>query len=327
MKRWIGMAVALCLLGLVAPLVPFARAQGYPSKPLRVIIPSTAGGVIDVLPRALFQKMSESMGQPIVVDNRPGAAGIIGSEMAAKAPADGYTLLVVATAHGVNPALYPKLPYDTERDFTPVTIIGRIPLLLVAHPSLPANNVKELVALARARPGQISFASAGNGQGSHLAGEMFRSMTGVDLIHVPYKGAGPALADVVAGHASILFNDPVSATPHVKAGRLKLLAVGTDHRSAAVPDVPTVAESGVPGFNAYAWLGIVAPAGLPSEIAMELHKEIVKAMNAADVKERLFSASGGVESIGANPERSAVFIRAEMSKWAKVVKDGGIKGD
>lgn len=200
-------------------------------------------------------------------------------------------------------------------------------MFLVAHPSLPANNVKELVALARAKPGQISFASAGNGQGSHLAGEMFRSMTGVDLIHVPYKGAGPALADVVAGHAAILFNNPVTATPHIKAGRLKLLAVGTDHRSAAVPDVPTVAESGVHGFNAYAWLGIIAPAGLPSEIAMELHKEIFKAMNAADIKERFFSPSGGVEAIGASPERSAVFIRTEMTKWAKVVKDAGIKGD
>lgn len=324
MKRWVRGALALLLSSMLAPL---AQAQGYPSKPIRVIIPSTAGGIIDVLPRALFQKMSESMAQPIVVDNRPGAAGIIGSEMTAKATADGYTLLVVATAHAINPGLYPKLPYDTEKDFTPITMVGRLPLYLVTHPSVPANNVKELVALARARPGQMSFASAGNGQGSHLAGEMFKSLAGIELIHVPYKGAGPALADVLAGHASILFNDPVSAMPHIKAGRLKLLAVGTAQRSAAVPDAPTVAESGVPGFDAYAWLGILAPAGLPTEIAAKLHGEIIKAMNAPEIKERFFSASGGVESIGANPEQSVVFIRSEMTKWAKVVKDAGVKGD
>lgn len=324
MKRWGYWATAFVLSATVAGM---ATAQTYPNKPIRVIVPSSAGGIIDVLPRALFQKMSESLGQQIVVDNRPGAAGIIGSEMGAKAAPDGYTLLVVATAHAINPSLYPKLPYDTVKDFTPITMVARIPLLLVAHPSLPVNNVKELVALAKAKPGQLFFASAGNGQGSHLAGEMFKSLAGIDLTHVPYKGAAPGLADVLAGQVPMMFSDPVSAMPHIKTGKLKLLAVGTPKRSVAVPDTPTVMESGVPGFDAYAWLGILGPAGLPKEIAAKLHGEIIKAMNTPEVKARFFSPSSGFEVIGTNPEQSAAFIRAEIAKWTPVVKASGAKAD
>ncbi|TAK68812.1 MAG: tripartite tricarboxylate transporter substrate binding protein [Betaproteobacteria bacterium] len=324
MKRWRHWATAFILSTTVAGV---AMAQTYPDKPIRVIIPSSAGGIIDVLPRALFQKMSESLRQQIVVDNRPGAAGIIGSEMAAKAAPDGYTLLVVATAHAINPGLYPKLPYDTAKDFTPITMVARIPLLLVTHPSLPVNNVRELVALAKAKPGQLFFASAGNGQGSHLAGEMFKSLAGIDLTHVPYKGAAPGLADVLAGQVPIMFSDPVSPMPHIKAGKLKLLAVGTPKRSAAVPDVPTMMEAGVPGYDAYAWLGIIGPAGLPKEIAAKLHEEIIKAMHAPGVKERFFDPSSGFEIIGTNPEQSAAFIRAEIAKWAPVVKASGAKAD
>ena len=324
MKRWGYWATAFVLSATVAGM---ATAQTYPNKPIRVIVPSSAGGIIDVLPRALFQKMSESLGQQIVVDNRPGAAGIIGSEMGAKAAPDGYTLLVVATAHAINPSLYPKLPYDTVKDFTPITMVARIPLLLVAHPSLPVNNVKELVALAKAKPGQLFFASAGNGQGSHLAGEMFKSLAGIDLTHVPYKGAAPGLADVLAGQVPMMFSDPVSAMPHIKTGKLKLLAVGTPKRSVAVPDTPTVMESGVPGFDAYAWLGILGPAGLPKEIAAKLHGEIIKAMNTPEVKARFFSPSSGFEAIGTNPEQSAAFIRAEIAKWTPVVKASGAKAD
>ncbi len=324
MKRWGYWATAFVLSAAVAGM---ATAQTYPNKPIRVIVPSSAGGIIDVLPRALFQKMSESLGQQIVVDNRPGAAGIIGSEMGAKAAPDGYTLLVVATAHAINPSLYPKLPYDTVKDFTPITMVAQIPLLLVAHPSLPVNNVKELVALAKAKPGQLFFASAGNGQGSHLAGEMFKSLAGIDLTHVPYKGAAPGLADVLAGQVPMMFSDPVSAMPHIKTGKLKLLAVGTPKRSVAVPDTPTVMESGVPGFDAYAWLGILGPAGLPKEIAAKLHGEIIKAMNTPEVKARFFSPSSGFEVIGTNPEQSAAFIRAEIAKWTPVVKASGAKAD
>lgn len=315
----------LSLIGLLSAAP--ALADNYPSKPVRVIVPSSAGGIIDVLPRAILQKVSESTGQQFVVDNRPGAAGIIGSEAAMRAAPDGYTLLVVATAHAINAGLYPKLPYDTVRDFTPITMVARLPLYLVVHPSLGVNNVKELIAMAKAKPGQIFFASAGNGQGSHLGGEMFKSLAGINLGHVPYKGAGPALADVVAGQVPMLFNDPISAMPHIKSGKLKLLAVGTSKRSAAVPDTPTMIEAGVPGFDAYAWLGILAPAGLPKDIAAKLHAEITKAMNAPDVYERFFSPRGGVEAMAYGPDESAAFIKSEITKWTKVIKDSGAKPD
>ena len=315
----------LSLIGLLSAAP--ALADNYPSKPVRVIVPSSAGGIIDVLPRAILQKVSESTGQQFVVDNRPGAAGIIGSEAAMRAAPDGYTLLVVATAHAINAGLYPKLPYDTVRDFTPITMVARLPLYLVVHPSLGVNNVRELIAMAKAKPGQIFFASAGNGQGSHLAGEMFKSLAGINLGHVPYKGAGPALADVVAGQVPMLFNDPISAMPHIKSGKLKLLAVGTPKRSAAVPDTPTMIEAGVPGFDAYAWLGFLAPAGLSKDIATKLHAEITKAMNAPDVYERFFSPRGGLEVMGYGPDESAAFIKSEITKWTKVIKDSGAKPD
>ena len=315
----------LSLIGLLSAAP--ALADNYPSKPVRVIVPSSAGGIIDVLARAILQKVSESTGQQFVVDNRPGAAGIIGSEAAMRAAPDGYTLLVVATAHAINAGLYPKLPYDTVRDFTPITMVARLPLYLVVHPSLGVNNVRELIAMAKAKPGQIFFASAGNGQGSHLAGEMFKSLAGINLGHVPYKGAGPALADVVAGQVPMLFNDPISAMPHIKSGKLKLLAVGTPKRSAAVPDTPTMIEAGVPGFDAYAWLVFPAPAGLSKDIATKLHAEITKAMNAPDVYERFFSPRGGLEVMGYGPDESAAFIKSEITKWTKVIKDSGAKPD
>ncbi len=321
-----GLLVAATALSLLPALA--VQAQNYPTKPVRLITPFPPGGTTDILARIVATKLSEAWGQQVFVDNRGGAGGTVGVGLAARAEPDGHTILIAHIGPlAMAPALYPKLAYDPVKDFAAITQIASVPNGFVVHPSLPVRSVKELVALARARPGQMSFASAGNGQGSHLAGEMFKSLAGIELIHVPYKGAGPALADVLAGHASILFNDPVSAMPHIKAGRLKLLAVGTAQRSAAVPDTPTVAESGVPGFDAYAGLGILAPAGLPTDIAAKLHREIIKAMNAPEIKERFFSASGGIEPIGANPEQSVVFIRSEMTKWAKVVKDAGVKGD
>ena len=318
--RPLRLALAL-LAGIFFCFASVVRAQGYPAKPLRMVVASAAGGILDTVARTIAIKLSEQIGQQVVVDNRPGAGGIIGTDIVAKSPPDGYTIGKVATSHAINPAVYSKMPYDTLKDFAPISHTVNLTNLLVAHPSLPAGNVKELIALARAKPKSITFGSAGNGQSNHLSGELFKSMAGIDIVHVPYKGSAPALTDVLAGNISMMFVDVLSALPHVKAGKLKVLAVTGLKRSAAVPDYPTVHESGVAGFNGNSWLGLVAPAGTPKEIVAKLSEEVAKILNSPEVRERFIAQ--GVEPVGSTPEQFAAFIEAEMPRWASAAKSSG----
>lgn len=304
-----------------------ARAQsaaGYPNRPVKMVVASAAGGILDTVGRLVATRIGESMGQNVVVENRAGAGGILGTEVVARAAPDGYTVCKVATSHAINPGLYPKMPYDTLKDFVAVSQTVNLKNVLVAHPSVGVNTVKELIALAKAKPRAITFASAGNGQSNHLSGEIFRTMAGVEMVHVPYKGSAPGLTDTVAGNTSIMFVDILSALPHIKSGRLKALGVTGDIRSPALPDVPTIADS-LPGFNGNTWLGLVAPAGTPREIVAKLSAETHKALNAPDVKERLLAQ--GVEPVGSTPEQFAAHIESEMARYAAVVKSSGAKVD
>lgn len=304
-----------------------ARAQsaaGYPNRPVKMVVASAAGGILDTVGRLVATRIGESMGQNVVVENRAGAGGILGTEVVARAAPDGYTVCKVATSHAINPGLYPKMPYDTLKDFVAVSQTVNLKNVLVAHPSVGVNTVKELIALAKAKPRAITFASAGNGQSNHLSGEIFRTMAGVEMVHVPYKGSAPGLTDTVAGNTSIMFVDILSALPHIKSGRLKALGVTGDIRSPALPDVPTIADS-LPGFNGNTWLGLVAPAGTPREIVAKLSTETHKALNAPDVKERLLAQ--GVEPVGSTPEQFAAHIESEMARYAAVVKSSGAKVD
>ena len=304
-----------------------ARAQaaaGYPNRPVKMVVASAAGGILDTVGRLVATRIGESMGQNVVVENRAGAGGILGTEVVARAAPDGYTLCKVATSHAINPGLYPKMPYDTLKDFAAVSQTVNLKNVLVAHPSVGVNNVRELIALAKAKPRTVTFASAGNGQSNHLSGEIFRTMAGVEMVHVPYKGSAPGLTDTVAGNTSIMFVDILSALPHIKSGRLKALGVTGDIRSPALPDVPTIADS-LPGFNGNTWLGLVAPAGTPRDIVAKLSAETHKALNAPDVKERLLAQ--GVEPVGSTPEQFAAHIESEMARYAAVVKSSGAKVD
>jgi tripartite-type tricarboxylate transporter receptor subunit TctC len=301
-------------------------AQGYPAKAVRVIVPYPPGGGTDTIARPLAQKLTESFGQQVIIDNRGGAGGNVGMELAARAAPDGYTLVIGLTAQlAVNPALYRKLPYDPVKDYEPITLIGAGAYLLVVHPSLPVKDVKELVALAKARPGQITYASSGNGSGGHLCMELFKTMTGTNFVHVPYKGGGPALVDTLAGQVQVLFTPPVSATQHVQSGRLRALAVSTVRRSSGMPDLPTIAESGVPGYDSGVWYGVLAPAGTPREIVMRVNGDVVKALQQPDFRTMLVANS--IDPIGSSPEVLAQFIRIEMAKWAKVVREADVRVD
>ena len=303
-----------------------ANAQTYPTKPVRMIIPFPPGGTTDILGRVAAQKLSEALGQQVVPDNRPGAAGNIGTELVAKAPPDGYLLL---TAPGstltIHPSLYAKLPFDPLKDFAPVTILGIVPNALVVHPSLPVRNVKELVALAKSRPGELNYASTGAGQSTHLSMELFKTMAGVKIIHVPYKGSAPAVTDLLGGHVSLMFDNMPSALPHVKANKIRALAVSTLKRSPVAPEIPTVAESGLPGFEVSVWFAVLAPAATPRPIVDRLNQVLVKALQSPDVRERL--SSQGAEPIGNSPEEFTAVMKHDLVKWAKVVKDGNIRLD
>ena len=305
-----------------------AHAQStaaYPTKPVRLIIPYAPGGGTDLIGRSLAQKLTENLGQTVFVENRPGANGNLGMEAAAKSPADGYTLVYALFAQfAVNPFLYPKLAYDPVRDFAPITLLVRSPYVLVTHPSLPVKSTRELIALAKARPGQLVLASAGSGSGAHLAAEMLRMMTGIDFIHVGYKGAGPLLIDLVAGHTQFSFATWSSGGPHVKSGRLRGLAVTTAKRASALPDLPAISET-VPGYDIAVWYGVVAPAGTPREIISRLNGEIVRVLAAPDFRQRIVGEA--VEPIGSTPEQFADYIRTEMTKWSKVVKEAKVKID
>jgi tripartite-type tricarboxylate transporter receptor subunit TctC len=310
--------------GLALALVPAAGGaqQNYPTKPVRFILPFPPGGGTDTLGRAIGQKLGDSLGQTIVLDNRPGAGANIGAEIAARAVPDGYTLLMTNIAHSINVTLYRKLNYDLLKDFSPVTRLASTPNILVVHPSVPAKSVKELIALAKAKPG-MNYASSGSGSAPHLAGELFKYMTGIELTHIPYKGGGPAVVALVAGEASMGVATMPSSLPHVKTGRLRALAVSTAKRSFATPDLPTIAEAGVPGYEFTTWYGVLVPTGTSKDIIARLNREFVKLLQLPDIKERL--AASGFEPETSTPDDLAKYMRSEVAKWGKVVRAANLK--
>jgi len=302
-----------------------AFAQVYPAGPVRVIVPFPAGGGVDGTGRLLAQKLTESLGKPFIIDNRPGANGMIGSELAARSPKDGYTLLVNGANLVTTPSLYAKVTYDPIRDFDPVSLAALAPNVLVVHPSLPAKSVKELIALARARPGQVNFAGSGSGSTPHLAAELFNTMAKVKMVHVPYRGTGPAVTGLLSGEASVMFMPTTNAVPLVKSGRLRALAVTSLQRLPAMPELPTVSESGLKGYQSSQWYGMLAPAGTPVEILNLLNAHIVKIMRTADMKERM--TAGGSVAVGSTREAFAAHIKEEFARWAKVIQASGARVD
>jgi tripartite-type tricarboxylate transporter receptor subunit TctC len=314
----------LCSI-VIASTAGIAFAQGYPSKPIRFIVGMAAGGATDIMARLIGQKLSESLKQPVVVENHPGAGTSISLDLGAKAAPDGYTLLKVSFSTAVNPSLFPNQPYDVVRDFAPVSQTASMMMFLVVHPSLPVKSVKELIALAKSKPGKLDYAASGIGGATHLAGEMFKSMAGVDMVAIPYKGTAPALNDVLAGIEPIIFEAMPAVLPHVRAGKLRVLAVCNAKRSPLFPDVPTMAEAGVPGYEITTWTGVVVPKRTPKEIVTLLNREIVRSLNMPDVKERF--AVMGADPAGSTPEEFSAFIQAEIKKWAKVIKDSNIKAE
>lgn len=316
--------VALACAALFACGAAFAQAKAapWPDKPIRVIVPFAPGGGLDITARLIGQKITERWKQNFVVDARPGAATIVGTEIASRAAPDGYTLLMITTTFAINPSLYKKLPYDPAKDFTPVTQLNSQPNVIVVAPSFPAQSVKDLIALAKAKRGELTFASPGAGSAPHLSGELFKRMAGLDMIHVPYKGIPPAVTDVLGGRVAMLFTTTLSAAPHVKSGKLKALALTSAKRLATMPEVPTIAET-VPGYEATAFQGVVAPAGVPRAIVDKLAAELGAIVKSRDIAER-FEADGAVP-IGSKPGEFAAFLKTEMSKWARVIKDAGIQ--
>jgi tripartite-type tricarboxylate transporter receptor subunit TctC len=299
-----------------------ALAQAYPNKPIKLIVPFAPGGFTDVVARILGQKLSVSLGQPFVIENKAGAGSTIGTDFVAKAAPDGYTLVMVSTTHVISPAIYPKLPYDPIKSFTPVGKLVDSAYVLLVNPKVPANNVAEFIALAKASPDKIHYASSGNGSSQHLMGGMFAAMAGVKMKHVPYKGSGGAANDLVAGVVESSFAGVPNAMAQVPAGRLKALAVTTSKRIPQLPDVPTMQEAGVPGYNASVWLGLLAPAGTPKEVVMKLNAEIAKVLSAADTKKELYAA--GVEADISSPEALNTLMVQELDRWGKIIKDAGI---
>jgi tripartite-type tricarboxylate transporter receptor subunit TctC len=314
------------LFGLFAALPLLATGQSYPSRPIRLVVPFPAAGTTDLLARAMAQKLSEALGQQVVVDNHPGAGGNIGADLVAKSAPDGYTLLMgTVGTHAINVSLYARMPYDAVKDFVPVVLVAGVPNVLVVNPALPVKTVADLIKLAKDQPGVINFASSGNGTSIHLSGELFKSLTGVQMTHVPYKGSAPALTDLIGGQVQVMFDNLPSALPQIKAGKLRAIAVTSIKRAPALPDLPTIAESGVPGFEASSWFGILAPAGTPREIVLRINREANKALQGAEMKEKLLAQ--GAEAVGNSPEFFVDYIRSETTKWAKVVKDSGAKVD
>ncbi|MDB5921724.1 MAG: tripartite tricarboxylate transporter substrate binding protein [Betaproteobacteria bacterium] len=299
-------------------------AQDYPNRPVRYIVPQAAGGSSDTLARMITHRVGEGLGRQLVVDNRPGATGIIGAEVVAKANPDGYTLLQAATSHATNPAMQTKLPYDSVRDFAPISLLSQQPNIFIVHPSLPVRTIKELIAYVRAKPGQLNYGSSGTGGSQHLAGELLKGLTGIDMTHVPYKGSPPALVDLLAGRVPIMSSTMPPVLPHIKTGKVRALAVTSAQRSAALPDVPTVAESGVPGYEAIAWQGLLALAGTPKALIARINAEFVKVLKQADIVAKLNEQ--GYETVASTPEWFASYIRSEIAKWSKVIKASGIKG-
>jgi tripartite-type tricarboxylate transporter receptor subunit TctC len=326
MKPMLHLVKTVLATTMLAATAASAFAADYPTKPIRLVVPFAAAGTTDFLARAIAQKLGHNLGTTVIVDNRPGAGGNIGSDIVAKSDPDGYTLLLgTVGTHAINASLYKKMPYDTVKDFAPITLVASVPNIVVVNPSVPVKSIKELLALAKSKPGQLSFASSGNGSSIHLSGELFKSMAGVDMLHVPYKGSGPAVADLVGGQVNLMFDNMPSSLPHVKSGRLRAIAVTSAKRSPAAPDLPTIAESGVPGYEAVAWFGVLAPAGTPPAIVKKLNAEIIKVLKSPDVAERL--SSQGAEPVSNTPEQFSAYIKSEMGKWAKVIKASGAQVD
>ena len=319
LRRW-------ALATFTACIASGAFAQAYPNHSIRLVVPFPAGGTTDILARDVAKKLTDTLGQSVVVDNRPGAGGNIGADLVAKAPPDGYTLLMgTVGTHAINPSLYAKMPYDHIKDFVPVVLVAGVPNVLVVNPSVPVNSVADLIKLAKSKPGAINFASSGSGTSIHLSGELFKTMTGVDMTHVPYKGSSPALTDLMGGQVQIMFDNLPSSLALIKSGKLRAVAVTSLKRAPALPDVPTVSESGVPGFEASSWFGILAPAGTPAPIVAKLNAEVNKWLQSPEGKEQLLAQ--GAEVAGGPPEQFVAHIRAETDKWAKVVKASGAKVD
>ena len=317
----------LTFYALIVALTLFGAAAGaqqiYPNKPVRFVVGYPPGGATDIIARTIAQKLTDGLGQQVLVDNRPGAGGIIGSEIVAKATPDGHTIVLVTTSHGVNPSLYGKLPYDTLTSFAPVIHVASLQLVLVVNPSLPAKSVKDLIALAKAKPGQLNFASSGSGQSLHLAGELLKTMAGIDIVHIPYKGSAPARTDLLGGQVQMMFESMIGVLPFVQSGKLRALAVSGAKRSPAAPNIPTMAEAGVPGYQASGWVGVLAPAATPKPIIIRLNSEIDKVLKLPEVADRL--SNSGAEPAGGTPEQFAAFIRAEIAKWTRVVKLSGAR--
>jgi tripartite-type tricarboxylate transporter receptor subunit TctC len=313
------------MLAAAAFVAPGAWGQPYPAKAIRIVVPFPAGGTSDILARSVGQKLTEEWKQPVVVDNRPGAGANIGAEVVAKSPPDGYTLLLASTIHTINPSLYSKLAYDPVRDFAPVTLIALTSQVLVVHPSLPVKTVKELIAYARKRPGELHYSSAGNGSQPHLTAELFKTRTGINIVHVPYKGAPPAMTDLLAGHVVLSFATSPSAVPQVKAGKLRALGVSTARRISALPDVPTIGEAGLPGFEASGANGLVGPAGIPAPIVERLNATVVRIVREPAMSR--FLSEQGAEPFTTTPAEYSAYIKSEVAKWAKAVKDSGARID
>ncbi len=327
MKIRTGIIAAFSLFFFIAASAHSAEnAQSFPSKPIRIIVPYSPGGTTDLLARAIGRHLSDVWKQPVIVENKPGVNGMLGADMVAKAPPDGYTLGIASPgSHAANAGLYPKITYDTIKDFTPVTLAVSAPLLLVAHPSLNVKNVKELIALAKSKPGSISYASGGSGSSQHLAMELFNSTAGVQMTHVPYKGSAASYIDLIGGQVTLEFDVLPTAMPHIKSGKLLPLAVASSTREPQLPDVPTVAQSGLPGFESSAWYGFVAPANLPKDILAKLNGEIVRALKKPEMTETLTKA--GVIVVASTPEEFATHIRNEVAKAGKIIRDANIKAD
>jgi tripartite-type tricarboxylate transporter receptor subunit TctC len=317
-------AVLVAAAALTATIAPEAYSQNYPTRAVRLIIPFSAGGAADVPGRILADRLTASLGQQVVIDNRPGAGSTIGAEAAAKAAPDGYTLFVISNTHFVSAALHKKLTYDPLNDYTPITQITSAPNVLIVHPSMPAKTVKELIALAKARPGQINYASSGNGSTQHLTGALFCKMAGIDMTHIPYRGSGPVTADLIAGQVQVGFPGIAGMLPHIKSGRLRPLGVTGGKRSPELPNVPTIAEAGVKGYEMVAWFGVAGPKGMPRDIQMRLHGDLMKILKSADMQKAM-RAAGQEVAYQEKPEQFYDFMKAEATKWAKVVQDSGAK--
>ncbi len=318
-NRWLTIAFSILLCSVAA-------AQPYPTKPVRIVVPFVAGGTTDIIAREVAAHLTKTMGQNFVVDNKPGAGGNVGSDSVAKSAPDGYTLLMgTVGTHGINVSLYPKMPYDAVKDFAPVSLCAAVPNVMVVHPSVPAKNVDEFIAYAKKEGDKLAMASSGSGTSIHLAGELFKAMTGTKMTHIPYKGSGAALIDLVGGQTQVMFDNAPSAIPHIRAGKLRALAVTSSKRSAALPDVPTLDEAGLKGFEASSWFGVLAPAGTPKDLVAKLSAEIQRGIASAEMQEK-FKAQGAIP-VGGSPEAFAAHIQAEITKWGPVVKTSGARVD